>query len=125
MTGSAVAVIAQAIPAVAAETHPKLCFSAVDPPLCESALIRCLRSAVRSSPMPRGWSGRIASIRRPSPSLERRSIGASPKCALRFAWPDRLALSLDGYDDHTRLRATAPHGGRAVRGGARCAGRRR
>ena len=95
MTGSAVAVIAQAIPAVAAETHPQLCFSAVDPPLCESALIRC------------------------------QSTGPSPKCALRFAWPDRLALSLDGYDDHTRLRATAPHGGRAVRGGARCAGRRR
>jgi len=34
-------------------------------------------------------------------------IGASPKCALRFAWPEAPALSLDGYDDHPRVHAAA------------------
>ncbi len=47
-----------------------------------------------------------AAITPPMTVVEER-IGASPKCALRFAWPDRVALSLDGYDDHSRVRATA------------------
>lgn len=35
------------------------------------------------------------------------SVGESPMCAVRFAWPQGPELSLDGYDDHPRVHARA------------------
>lgn len=34
-------------------------------------------------------------------------VGESPKCAVRFAWPQQTQLAVDGYDDHPRVHARA------------------